>query len=56
MQILKPDVQFFPEGGYLICGFQCNIGIKAMGFDGKGIDVSGSVLDNSGKKLRNSAL
>ncbi|HPE76397.1 MAG TPA: hypothetical protein PLC80_09920 [Draconibacterium sp.] len=50
-EIPKPDVQFFPEGGYLICGFQCNIGIKAMGFDGKGIDVSGSVLDSSGKRI-----
>ena len=47
----KPDVQFFPEGGYLVCGFPCNIGIKAVGPNGKGIDVSGAIFDSTGKKI-----
>ena len=47
----KPDVQFFPEGGYLVCGFPCEIGMKATGPDGKGIDISGFIFDSSGKKI-----
>jgi hypothetical protein len=50
-EILKPDVQFFPEGGYLVCGFLNQIGIKALGPDGKGIDISGTITDNSGSKV-----
>ncbi|HPE76396.1 MAG TPA: hypothetical protein PLC80_09915, partial [Draconibacterium sp.] len=50
-EILKPDVQFFPEGGYLVCGFLNQVGIKALGPDGKGIDISGTITDNSGKKV-----
>lgn len=50
-EIPKPDVQFFPEGGYLVCGFLNQIGIKALGPDGKGIDVSGVIFDSSGKEI-----
>ena len=51
VQPTKPDVQFFPEGGYLVCGFPCNIGIKAVGPNGKGIDISGVIFDSLGKKF-----
>ena len=47
----KPDVQFFPEGGYLVCGFPCNIGVKAVVPNGKGIDVTGVIFDSTGKKM-----
>lgn len=50
-EILKPDVQFFPEGGYLVCGILNQIGIKALGPDGKGIDISGTITNNSDKKV-----
>lgn len=50
-EIPKPDVQFFPEGGYLVCGFLNRIGFKAVGYNGKGLDISGTIIDTSGKKV-----
>ncbi len=50
-EIPKPDVQFFPEGGYLVCGFLNQIGIKIVGTDGKGMDISGTIVDNTFKKV-----
>jgi hypothetical protein len=47
----KPDVQFFPEGGYMVDGFLNRIGFKAVGFNGKGIEISGSIIDNSEEKI-----
>jgi TonB-dependent SusC/RagA subfamily outer membrane receptor len=40
------DVQFFPEGGNTVAGFDTRIGFKALNILGKGIDVQGFVLDN----------
>jgi len=42
------DVQFFPEGGDLINGMQSKVAFKAIKPDGLGIDVKGSVIDNTG--------
>jgi hypothetical protein len=42
------DVQFFPEGGQLISGVRSKIAFKAIGTNGLGIDVKGTVLDNDG--------
>jgi hypothetical protein len=47
----KPDVQFFPEGGYMVDGFLNHIGFKAVGFNGKGIEISGTIIDNSEDKI-----
>lgn len=47
----KPDVQFFPEGGYMVVGFLNRIGFKAVRFNGKGIEISGSIIDNSEEKI-----
>jgi len=47
----KPDVQFFPEGGYMVDGFLNRIGFKAVAFNGKGIEVSGTIIDNSEEKV-----
>ena len=47
----KPDIQFFPEGGYLVSGFLNKVGFKAVGANGKGIDVEGTITDNSGKEI-----
>ena len=49
---LKPDVQFFPEGGYLVNSLLSKEGFKAIGVDGKGIDVSGVITDNTGKEVQ----
>jgi len=45
------DVQFFPEGGNLISGIRSKVAFKAVGADGLGINVSGSVVDNSGTEV-----
>ena len=47
----KPDVQFFPEGGSLVSGIRSKIAFKAIGTNGKGIDVSGVVLDNNNTEV-----
>jgi hypothetical protein len=43
----EADVQFFPEGGSLVTDVRSNIGFKAIGIDGLGIDVKGSIIDNN---------
>ncbi len=50
---LKPDLQFFPEGGYMINGFINRVAFKAVDVDGKGIDISGAIVDGSGEELAN---
>ncbi len=47
----KPDVQFFPEGGYLVNTFSNRLGFKAIGIDRKGIHINGTILDESGKEI-----
>ena len=39
------DVSFFPEGGYLIDGYDCCVAFKALGDDGGSVEVTG-VLKN----------
>lgn len=43
-----PDVQFLPEGGRWITGLPARLGIKAIGPDGKGVLVSGRIINNEG--------
>ncbi|RZK81776.1 MAG: TonB-dependent receptor [Pedobacter sp.] len=45
------DVQFFPEGGNLVENLPNKIGIKAVGANGLGQDVSGSIIDGQGKEI-----
>ncbi len=45
------DVQFFPEGGRLVAGLSARIGFKAIGEDGKGLDVSGVILNQDQKQV-----
>ncbi len=47
----KADVQFFPEGGELIDGVRSKVAFKAINTNGIGIDVTGSVTDNSGNEV-----
>lgn len=42
------DVTFHPEGGYLVAGEGCRVGVKAIDRSGRGVDVSGVVRDSSG--------
>lgn len=45
------DVQFFPEGGYMVNDVPTRIAFKAIGTDGLGTDIKGNVVDGSGKQV-----
>ena len=45
------DVSLLPEGGYLVPGRACRVGVKALGADGLGLSVSGGVLDSKGRQV-----
>src|SRR5690606_11886395 len=45
------DVQFFPEGGELIAGISKKVAFKAIGNNGRGISVKGSVVDQKGTEV-----
>jgi len=47
----KIDLQFFPEGGDLVADLPANIGFKAIGEDGKGVQVSGIVTDHNKQQV-----
>ncbi|MGV3559744.1 hypothetical protein [Larkinella arboricola] len=42
---LAYDVQFFPEGGNLVQNLSSTVAFKAVGGDGKGVDLPGVILD-----------
>lgn len=48
---LKPDVQFFPEGGSLVVGIPCKVAFKATGANGMGIDIKGRIVDNENRQV-----
>lgn len=39
------DVQFFPEGGNLVSGISSKVAFKAVGSDGRGVEVTGAIVD-----------
>jgi len=41
----RPDIQFFPEGGYLVEGLPAVVACKAIDASGRGLDVRGQVLN-----------
>ncbi|WP_164122187.1 carboxypeptidase regulatory-like domain-containing protein [Sphingobacterium sp. xlx-130] len=43
------DVQFFPEGGDLLEGVAKNVAFKALGTNGKGVKLSGKIVDSKKK-------
>jgi hypothetical protein len=45
------DVQFLPEGGNLVSGLKSIIGFKAIGEDGKGTAVLGTIYDGKGNEV-----
>jgi hypothetical protein len=40
---------FFPEGGHLVTGLTSRLAFKAIGGNGKGVPVKGSIVDEGGK-------
>lgn len=47
----QTDIQFMPEGGSLVAGFTSAIAFKAIGEDGRSVDVSGEVINQDQKQL-----
>ena len=47
----KTDVQFFPEGGTFLSGIRNKIAFKAVGSDGLGVDIKGTIIDNDEQVL-----
>ncbi|WP_114749910.1 TonB-dependent receptor plug domain-containing protein [Pleomorphovibrio marinus] len=45
------DLQFFPEGGDLVDGITSNVAFKALGNNGYGVPVEGTVFDAKGQKI-----
>ena len=45
------DVQFFPESGNIIEGLPNRIGFKAVNPAGRGEDISGTILDDTGTEV-----
>lgn len=45
------DVQFFPEGGDFIAGLAKKVAFKAVGSDGHGLPVTGSIVDQGGNEV-----
>lgn len=45
------DVQFMPEGGHLLEGIPQRVAFKAIGADGKSVDMKGVVRDNSNNRI-----
>lgn len=49
----KTDVQFFPEGGTFVAGVRNKVAFKAVGADGLGVDIKGTVVDNDDQAVAN---
>ncbi|WP_295770236.1 Ig-like domain-containing protein [uncultured Mucilaginibacter sp.] len=47
------DVQFFPEGGELLIGTRTRVAVKAVSSNGRGINFTGVITDNSGATVAN---
>jgi hypothetical protein len=45
------DIQFMPESGVLVTGLPSSVGFKAIGQDGLGVDIKGSVYDKENNKI-----
>ncbi len=45
------DVSFYPEGGYLVPGFENRMTFKAIKSNGKSIDITGNIVDGSGNTV-----
>ncbi|MFN0290579.1 carboxypeptidase-like regulatory domain-containing protein [Pedobacter helvus] len=45
------DAQFLPEGGNLVNGLPCKIGVKVLNTRGLGENVMGNIVDNEGNEI-----
>ncbi|MGY3055745.1 hypothetical protein ACVWYG_003966, partial [Pedobacter sp. UYEF25] len=47
----QSDVQFFPESGDLVNGLTSRVAFKAVGVDGTGVNIKGSITDNQDQEV-----
>ncbi len=47
----KLDLQFMPEGGYLVAGLPARVAFKAINEDGLGTAVNGNIYDSNGQLI-----
>ncbi len=47
----ETDIQFMPEGGYLVNGLQSVVAFKAISRTGKGVDAEGTIYDDKGIQI-----
>jgi len=52
-RIVKPDLQFFPEGGNMVNTISNYLGFKVLGVRGKGLDVTGTIFDENKNEIVN---
>ena len=45
------DLQFMPEGGYMVSDIPVTVAVKAIGSDGNGVDVTGAIYDNERQQV-----
>jgi hypothetical protein len=45
------DIQFMPESGPIVAGIPSQVGFKAIGEDGKGVAIQGTIYDNDHNEL-----
>lgn len=45
------DVSFYPEGGYLVPGFENQMTFKAMDNQGKSVNITGKIIDSNGVEV-----
>jgi hypothetical protein len=47
------DIQFFPESGNLVSGINSKVAFKAVGADGLGADIKGTITDGQNNTITN---
>jgi len=45
------DIQFFPEGGELVNGVRSKVAFKAVGTNGLGVSIKGTIVDNDNNEV-----
>ncbi len=48
---IKTDMQFLPEGGYMVNAIECNVAFKAIHYDGTPAHVTGAVFNSKNQQV-----
>lgn len=51
VQAKEIDLQFMPEGGYMVAGLPARVGFKAVNQQGKGIDIQGEIYNSKKQQV-----